>query len=195
MNFLAHSFLAENSKDLIIGNFIADSVKGKEINNYREGIIQGILLHRKIDSYTDQHPIVSNSKLKLRPHFSKYSSVVSDIYFDHFLALHWNAYSDVPLDEYSKSIYTIIRSEFEMMPEGVKYFFPYMEKDNWLFHYQSLYGMEQAFKGMSRRAKFDSKMENAVNVLKENYSFFENDFKLFFPELQEFVRSELGNHL
>ena len=191
MNFLAHSLLSGGSKDLIIGNFIADSIKGNEIKSYREGIVKGIILHRKIDSFTDQHPIVSNTKSKLRPHFSKYSSVVSDIYFDHFLAVHWKDYSAIPLKEFTENIYSIIRTEFDIMPEAVKYFFPYMERDNWLYHYHSFFGMEQAFKGMSRRAKFDSKMENAVAVLKENYQFLENDFKLFFPELQHYVLMEI----
>ncbi len=191
MNFLAHSLLSGSSRDLIIGNFIADSVRGNQYKDYREGIIKGILLHRKIDSFTDQHPVVGITKTRLRPYFSKYSSVVSDIYFDHFLAHHWRDYSQVPLKEFTENIYSIIRSEIDIMPEGVKYFFPYMEKDNWLYHYHSFFGMEQAFKGMTRRAKFDSKMENAVTVLKENYSFFEEDFRLFFPELQQYVLSEI----
>jgi acyl carrier protein phosphodiesterase len=189
VNFLAHAYLSGGSKDLVIGNFIADAIRGKDYEAYREGIIKGILLHRKIDTYTDQHPIVSRTKARLRPFFSKYSSVVSDIYYDHFLAFNWKEYSTEPLKEFTENIYTIIRSEFDTMPEEVKYFFPYMEKNNWLYNYQSFYGMEQAFKGMSKRAKFDSKMEKGVEVLKDNYQFFEEDFKLFFPELNEYVLS------
>ncbi len=187
MNFLAHAYLSGGSKDLIIGNFIADAVKGKDYQNYRPGIVEGILLHRKIDSYTDQHPIVSQTKIKLRPHFGKYSSVVSDLYYDHFLALRWNDYSNQSLKEFTTSIYEIIQAEIEMMPEDVKYFFPYMVKNDWLYNYQTFYGMERAFEGMSRRAKFDSNMEKAVEVLKNEYSAFENDFRQFFPELEKFV--------
>ncbi len=187
MNFLAHAYLSGDSKDIVIGNFIADAVKGKNYNNYRQGIIDGILLHRKIDSFTDQHPIVSRTKIRLRPHFGKYSSVVSDLYYDHFLALYWSDYSTKPLKDFTLSIYNIIQTEIEIMPEEVKYFFPYMVKNDWLFQYQTFYGMQRAFEGMSRRAKFDSKMENGVEVLKNEYDFFEQDFRQFFPELKKFV--------
>ncbi len=192
MNFLAHAFLSGADKDLIIGNFIADAVKGKEYQSYREGIIKGILLHRKIDSFTDHHEIVSQTKSTLRPYFGKYSAVVSDIYYDHFLALHWSEYSSEPLEKFTLHIYSIIEAEHALMPEEVKHFFPYMVKQNWLYNYQSFQGMERVFSGMSRRAKFDSKMENGVMVLKEHYKTFEEEFRLFFPQLQQYVLQEIG---
>ncbi len=189
MNFLAHAYLSGGIKDLMIGNFIADSVKGKNYNSYREGIIKGILLHRKIDTFTDQHPIVFQTKVLLRPYFGKYSSVVSDIYFDHFLALYWSEFSPQPLMEFTESLYCIIKEELSVLPEEVQYFFPYMVKNNWLYNYQSFYGMERVFEGMSKRAKFDSNMEKGVYVLKENYDFLEEKFRLFFPLLNAYVTS------
>src|SRR5947207_2830586 len=51
MNFLAHAFLSFNDPGLLVGNMIADSVKGKEADNYPDRIRQGILLHREIDSF------------------------------------------------------------------------------------------------------------------------------------------------
>jgi acyl carrier protein phosphodiesterase len=189
VNFLAHAYLSGGIRDLIIGNFIADSVKGKEYHSYREGIIKGILLHRKIDTFTDQHPIVFQTKTILRPYFGKYSSVVSDIYFDHFLALYWNEFSSEPLIDFTAYVYGIIKEELPKLPEEVQYFFPYMVKNNWLYNYQTMYGMERVFEGMSRRAKFDSNMEKGVEVLKENYIFFEEKFRQFFPLLNEYVQS------
>lgn len=190
MNFLAHAYLSGGNKDLIIGNFIADAVKGKEYRYYREGIIKGILLHRKIDSYTDSHPVVGKTKSRLRTYFGKYSSVVSDIYYDHFLAYYWNEFSPEPLAEFAENIYSIIRSETHILPEEVNYFFPFMEKQNWLFNYQSFQGLERVFAGMSRRAKFASNMESGVTVLKEHYVAFEEEFRSFFPELQQYVKEE-----
>jgi len=186
VNFLAHTFLSGENEDLIIGNFIADSVKGKEINNFRIGIQKGIYLHRQIDSYTDTHTVVGQVKEKIRPFFGKYAPVVADIYFDHFLAFFWNDYSNQPLKEYSRKIYQLINQEKEILPQGILKLLPYMEKDDWLYNYHSLYGMEQAFKGMSRRAKFQSNMEDGVKILTSEYSFFEEKFKFFFPELKDF---------
>ena len=38
MNFLAHLYLSGNDSDIMIGNFIADSVKGKAYKKYRPRI-------------------------------------------------------------------------------------------------------------------------------------------------------------
>ncbi|HVD99297.1 MAG TPA: acyl carrier protein phosphodiesterase [Cytophagaceae bacterium] len=195
MNFLAHAFLSGDNKDLIIGNFIADAVKGKDFKNYRDGVIRGILLHRKIDTFTDHHKVVALTKSRLRDDFGKYASVVSDIYYDHFLALHWKEYSQESLENFTQNIYHIIQSELELLPEEVKHFFPYMVKQNWLYNYQFFHGLERVFNGMSRRARFDSHMENGVLALKEQYADFEKDFLEFFPQLQEYVRDCLNQDL
>ena len=94
MNFLSHLYLAGNSEGLIIGNFIADSVKGSAYNNFSKEIQQGLILHRKIDSFTDSHPVVEQSKQRLRAKYKKYSSVIVDIYYDHYLAINWKKYSE-----------------------------------------------------------------------------------------------------
>jgi acyl carrier protein phosphodiesterase len=192
VNFLAHAYLSGGFKDLIIGNFIADAIKGKEYKEYRQGIIEGILLHRKIDIFTDQHPVVAQTRIRLRPYFGKYSPVVSDIYYDHFLAFHWSDYSKQSLKEFTSSVYTTIQDEIEIMPEEVQLFFPYMKKDDWLYNYSTFYGMQRSFEGMSRRAKFDSNMEKGVEVLQKEYVFLEEDFRQFFPELKAYVESVLS---
>jgi len=40
---------------------------------------------------------------------------------------------------------------------------------------------------MSRRTKFDSKMDESIVDLKKHYSEFEQEFKVFFIDLQQFV--------
>ena len=190
MNFLAHAFLSGENKDFIIGNFIADSVKGKKYLNYRHGIANGILLHRKIDTFTDRHPDVSIAKIHLYRHFGKYSSIVCDIYFDHFLALYWEDYSIEPLLSYTERIYSIIKEELDGLPEEVKYFFPSMMKHNWLYNYKNFNGLERTFDGMSRRTQFSSNMDKAVEVLKEEHYFFEGIFRQFFPLLMEYSSKE-----
>lgn len=191
MNFLAHAYLSGGSKDLIIGNFIADAIKGKEYKEYRQGIIDGILLHRKIDTFTDQHQIVAQTRVRLRPYFGKYSPVVSDIYYDHFLALHWSDHSKESLKEFTTNIYATIQDEIVSMPKDVQFFFPYMKKDDWLYNYSTFYGMQCSFEGMLRRAKFDSNMEKGVEVLQKEYVPLEEDFRQFFPELKAYVANIL----
>ena len=65
MNFLAHIYLSGENEGIIIGNFIADGIKGKKYEIYPHAIQKGILLHRAIDSYTDGHPTVRQSTKRL----------------------------------------------------------------------------------------------------------------------------------
>src|SRR6185436_15925335 len=60
----------------MIGNFIADYVKGNKKNDFPEKIRKGIELHRAIDDFTDHHPLTGRSKERIR---KKYSRKVYDI--------------------------------------------------------------------------------------------------------------------
>ena len=194
MNFLSHIYLSGNSEGLILGNFIADSVKGSDMNQFSSEIQKGIILHRKIDSFTDSHPIVARSKQRLREKYKKYASVIIDIYYDHYLAKNWNIYSDVELQIFIKNIYTIIKKNHFILPEKSAQFTKYMLQHDILFAYSKLEGIEKVLQGMARRATFESKMEHAIHDLKEHYLLFENEFKLFFPELIQFVKIDIENN-
>jgi acyl carrier protein phosphodiesterase len=191
MNFLSHLFLSGNAEHLIIGNFIADSVKGNAFNNYPAEIQKGILLHRKIDTFTDTHHIVELSKQRLREKYKKYASVIVDVYYDHYLAANWADYSQENLGQYTQKIYSLIEQNNHHLPQKSVLFNNYMVKYDILVAYSRLQGIERVLKGMAYRTTFVSNMEYAINDLKEHYHLFENEFKLFFPELQKFVNKEI----
>ncbi|SIT79468.1 ACP phosphodiesterase [Pontibacter indicus] len=191
MNYLAHVFLSGNDEALLLGNFIADAVKGKQLELYPADVARGIRLHRLIDAYTDTHPVVSETKARLRPHFRKYAPVVADLYFDHFLASRFNEFSSEPLEAYTSRVYTLINRHLASLPERVQHFFPYMMRQNWLLSYAEVTGIAQALGGLSRRTSFDSGMERAGEELLENYTLYDTDFSIFFPELIAYVEEVL----
>lgn len=166
---------------------MADAVKGKQVENYPEGIAKGIRLHRLIDTYTDTHPVVTQTKIRLRPKYKKYAPVVADMYYDHFLARHFNAYASVSLTDFVAQAYHIIQKHFALLPPRMQYLFPYMQRQNWLESYAQVQGIGQALEGMSRRTTFASGMETAVAELQVNYDFYLADFRAFFPELEQYV--------
>lgn len=190
MNFLSHLYLSGDSEGLLIGNFIADSVKGSTFNDFSPEVQKGILLHRKIDSFTDTHPIVEISKERLRPKYKKYASVIVDIYYDHYLAVNWENYSNISLDQYTKDVYSLIEKHKHTFPLKSQMFTKYMFEYNILSAYAHFAGIEKVLNGMSRRASFVSNMEHAIHDLKEHYPLFEHEFKSFFPELKEFVKTQ-----
>jgi acyl carrier protein phosphodiesterase len=192
LNYLAHLYLSGNDEELLLGNFIADAVKGNKAALYSPGIARGIKLHRLIDTYTDTHPVVSETKARLREKYKKYAPVVADLYFDHFLAKHFERFANESLEEYSQRAYSLINSHFAALPERVQYFFPYMMEQNWLLGYAKIEGIARALTGLSRRTSFVSGMETAGEELTLNYSLYHQDFELFFPELEDYVELMKG---
>lgn len=180
----------------MVGNFIGDFVKGRDLaEKFGEGIALGVELHREIDHYTDHHPVMRESKNRLRPKYRHYSGVITDIIYDHFLAVKWNTYSLEPLEQYAAKAYQLILDRDAIMPERVRQMLPYMMRGNWLVNYGKLEGIEKALSGMSRRATFDSRMDESIHDLKEHYDAFSREFDLFFPDLKNWSDNWLKNNL
>jgi acyl carrier protein phosphodiesterase len=190
LNFLAHIYLSGDSRDILIGNFIGDYVKGKNFSGYPAGVKRGILLHRRIDSFTDQHPITRSSKKTIAEKYGLYAGIVVDIYYDHFLSVNWDQYSDMPLREYIHDRYRLLDSRFSVFPAGVKSWFPYFIKSNWLETYTSFHGLHMVFKRMSYRTSLPDHAEYAVGQLRENYDLLKENFKEFFDEIREMVQKD-----
>ena len=176
MNFLAHLFLSGEDEEIIVGNFIADHVKGNSINKFSAGIKNGIYFHREIDAFTDNHPIFIQSKNRLAENYRKYAGVIVDMFYDHFLSANWNVYSDENIEVFTKRMYKILFKKYLTLPPKTRRILPFMAKDNWLVGYGRLEGLNSALKGMARRTSFESGMENAVEDLKMNYIIYKNEF-------------------
>lgn len=191
MNFLAHAYLSFGQDEILIGNFIGDFVKGKMVGNYRAGIRQGIRLHREIDTYTDTHPLVKASQSYLRPTFGHYSTVITDIFFDYFLGKFWDTFSQKPLELFVEETYQTISNHEHDLPEAFKEMFFWMKSQNWLLNYRTIEGVQKSLTGLSRRARFDSKMEQATDFLLEKEDEFQLIFFAFFKDLETFTQEKL----
>ena len=174
----------------MIGNFIADAVKGHHYHHFNERIQQGIIIHREIDSYTDAHPIVRISKRRLHPRYRHYDGVIIDILYDHYLAKNWSKYSEVPLDIYVNSVYSLLQENKAILPERVQQYLPIMMEQNWLLKYATIEGISEILAGMNRRTKGVSKMDLAKQDLVEQYQEFEQDFTLFFTDLEHHLEEK-----
>jgi len=132
MNYLAHFYLSHYDENLIIGNYIADDVKGKLYLDYPPEIQKGILLHRKIDHFTDTHNIVLNSKDLIRHHQKKYTPVVMDVFYDYFLAKDWKRHSEDELKDFTVFVYKTLFKNFSHLPLKSRVRLSFMAKGNWL---------------------------------------------------------------
>ncbi len=191
MNYLAHIYLSENDQLIALGNFMADEIKGKTYDIYSEKIKTGILLHRQIDSFTDQDETARISKRRLHKRYGHYSGIIIDILYDHFLAKNWPMYSEIPLEKFANDFYNFLEERYEILPDRIQHLTPYMIKDNWLVNYAGFEGIERVLIGMNKRTKMKSHMHLAIHDLKENYSALENDFFIFFEKLRNFSHNTL----
>ncbi|MCY7410964.1 MAG: ACP phosphodiesterase [Chitinophagales bacterium] len=183
MNHLAHLYLSRTSEKLMVGNFIADAVKGKKFQEYETEISKGIVMHRAIDTFTDAHVLVSHSKSFFRARYGLYSPVIIDLVYDHFLAKNFGNYSNEPLNIFCDRCYKVFEKYFSVMPPRNQHLFPYMQKENWLLSYAQVEGIKKSLTAISRRIKNNPGIENATEELQLHYDELENDFEKYFPLL------------
>lgn len=195
MNYLAHFFLSGTANPLFtLGNFLGDFVKGKKYNDYPAEIRQGILFHREVDTFTDGHPLVLQSKKRLFPRYHHYSAVLVDLYYDHLLAVNFMNYSRQRLSSFAAEVYAVLEEQREWLPEKAKLMAPYMIRDNWLVNYGTLEGLGMACAGIARRTRFPSGLETGPEELQLHYSAFQDEFRLFFPDIQQHMQEWLNTN-
>jgi acyl carrier protein phosphodiesterase len=170
-----------------VGNFIGDYVKGFELGRYTEMVRKGIMLHRHIDSFTDTNMIVKRSKTRIAEKYHKYSGIIIDIFYDHFLVNTWPAYSETPIEEFVLNVHGILTRYVETLPEGVRLFLPSFIKNNWIQKYSTIEGIEDVLHRMSSRTTLPEETKYAIQVLRDEYDKFHTEFSAFFPALINYV--------
>ena len=192
MNFLAHIYLSgTDDTDLMLGNFMADSVKGrKQFDTYSPAIQRGIILHRAIDKFTDKHAIVKQGIARLRPHQGRYSSVLLDIYYDYLLVNNWTIYSDTPLRTFTQSTYRKLLENQAVMPPKLQKSLPKMISGNWLENYGTEKGLTYTFQRVSERVRFESNIATAFQDFQQYEAIYTEEFNVFFPMLIDFAATE-----
>lgn len=180
MNYLAHLHLSGKDPDVMLGNFIADGIRGKLYLNYPEAIQKGILMHRMIDQFTDNHPIVRQSKKRLFSSQGHYAPVVVDMMYDHFLAKNWSTFSPVPLERFAQEFYAHLNQNNDLLPDRILDLKPYLVQQNWLVNYATIDGLQRALTGMHRRANHQSHMDTALSNILLDYDHYESEFLHFY---------------
>jgi acyl carrier protein phosphodiesterase len=190
MNFLAHTYLSGCNEEIIVGNFMGDYVKGKNYKLFPEQVKKGILIHRDIDSFTDMHQITRISKQRVASRYHKYAGIITDIFYDHFLASMWDNYSNLPLREFVKRTYDLLKRNYKVLPDAIKRWFPTFLENNWMMAYTTVDGIELVLERMSANTSLPDHSAFAVEVLRDQYALFMDDFLRFFPMIIKFLEKK-----
>lgn len=168
---------------------MGDFYKGPLEQQVDSIIRQGIWLHRKIDAYTDSHPLISGSKRRIDSRFGHYRGLLVDIFYDHFLACHWNRYSAVPLSRFTRAVYAILECHYGSLPTAMQRSVTHMINTDLLLSYRQLSGIERALAGIETRLRRPILLRSAVTELEQNYTELVLDFTYFFPQLCHYVQT------
>ena len=193
MNYLAHLHLAPDNPAARVGNLLGDFLKPSRAGHLPLPLQQGMLLHRQIDSHTDSHPLVRQSKNRIAPIRRRYAGILVDIFYDHFLARHWTSFSSMPLADFTARSYAELQAHRQWLPPRLLEILPRMQAQDWLGSYAETEGIAAVLRGFSRhRIQRDNPVASGIDDLLQQYSSLEADFLAFYPQLQQAVAQRLS---
>ena len=186
MNYLAHLHLGGNRPAQLLGSLYGDFVKGPLAGQWPAEIEAGIRLHRRIDAFTDSHPLIHSAKLRFPRERRRMAGVLLDVFFDHRLACDWGCFSDEPLEHFTQRVYGVL-GRTSGLPERLARIAPRMAAQDWLGSYRRFEVLRDVVAGMSRRLSRPSLLDGAWEELDRLYEPLSGDFREFYPGLQAFV--------
>lgn len=194
MNYLAHAYLSFQQPAILAGNIFSDFVKGKKKFDFPEDIQAGIMLHRTIDRFTDEHAATREANTIFKPGYRLYSGAFTDIVYDHFLANDNRQFTAEDLYRFSQEVYTVLDGYIEYFPEPFRRVFPWMKQQNWLYNYRRRSGIARSFEGLVARASYISESATAFKLFEDHYEHFQRLYDGFFPEVKLFALETLQSY-
>jgi acyl carrier protein phosphodiesterase len=191
MNFLAHAHLSFGHQKILVGNMISDFVKGKAQYDFDEEIRRGIILHRKIDEFTDAHAATKEASNFFRADYRLYSGPLMDIFYDHFLANDPVEFQNNSLFLFTEDVYKTLEENSIHLPARFLMLLPYMKSENWLYHYKDREGIERSIRGLVRRATYLSDDKTAIELFNKHYTALRACYDTFFRDVKDFTKVQL----
>ncbi len=185
MNYLAHLHLGGQRPGQLLGSLYGDFVKGQLHGQFNPEIEAAIQLHRSIDVFTDRHALVDVALSRFTLTRRRYAGIVLDVFFDHCLARDWALYADQPLSQFTSDVYRVLVAE-PQLPGRLAQIAPHMAANDWLGSYREFAVLDQVLRGISRRLSRPEELACAMQELERLYEPLSDDFRLFYPQLQEF---------
>ena len=187
MNFLAHAYFADGDAERIVGQFCGDFVRGGDLSGYSTGIQRGIRMHRQIDAFTDRHAAVLGVRPLFVPPLRRLAGVVTDVVYDHCLAIAWAHYSNRDFDHYIEEVTAALLAHKHDVPERMQGFIEFMIKHKVLQANRDFAGVSVTLQRLSARSRVFEPLAGGAAVAQANMGAIQASFDEFFPELQTHV--------
>jgi acyl carrier protein phosphodiesterase len=190
MNWLAHLYLSEPNPQFRVGNLLPDLASAAQLAFLPEPYQKGIRCHRQIDRFTDSHPRVQSCVRRFPPPYRRFGGILTDVYFDHFLARDWSEYSTVPLPDFINEIYRDIETCASVIPAQANQPLQRMREEDWLGSYHCIAGVTDILGRIGRRLRRPLDLPDSLTTFQEHETAFRDDFQVFWQNLLAHLRSQ-----
>ncbi len=151
MNYLAHLVLSYPATSLVVSNFTGDHIRNKDLDTFTKEVQLGVEMHRSIDTFTDMHPLSIAIRETLFKEYRHINRILVDIYYDHFLAIHFEAFHQQSLTLFNYEITILLQQHAGIMPLSAQGYLRGMKAQNWLLEYSSIAGIDITLTKMANR--------------------------------------------
>ena len=191
MNFLAHLHLAHLADSSLSGNLLADFVRGNPETHFPPEVVEGILMHRRIDVLTDNLPEVREAREWFRRETRRVAPITLDVMWDHFLSRHWAQISpDFPLPAFVGYARTQIATILPDSPPRFVNLNQHLWSEQWLERYRDMAFIQNVLNGMaSRRPRLEA-LRDSWHDLDRHYDALEERFWRFYPQMMDQARQK-----
>lgn len=189
MNYLAHLHLARHSPQAMLGAMLGDFVFGQAaLADWPPPVRTEIVVHRRVDRYTDSHPVVEAARALFPDGLRRYAGIALDVYYDHCLARDWPRYCEVPLAEFSAAAYALLLQDPDALPERLRRIAPLMAAHDWLGSYRQRDSVDRAVTRIaSRLSRNGERLVACLSQLRLHEDAITASFDAFYPQLQAYV--------
>jgi acyl carrier protein phosphodiesterase len=183
MNYLAHAFLGRSSPGEMVGQLLADEIKGRNLSAYPLEIQRGIVMHRWVDSHTDSTPALDDIKTLWRPHLGRITGIALDVTMDYYLSIHWQQYIDLPLADFIREVYIHLAANQLHWHTRGRFRLEKMIEQDWLSRYARLDGIALTMNQMAMRNALLKPLLQTPQLIDKHNITIEKCFHLLIHEL------------
>lgn len=183
MNHLAHLFLSRPTPESRVGNLLGDYRRGVSLESMPVAVLRGLENHHTVDRFTDNHPLVSESRALFSPRRRRFAGIALDVLFDHFLIRHWERFNAGDRDRYLDALYRDLIRAGPWMPPAMRADTQRMVHQDRFRAYGSLENVGMALDRMARRIRFANRFDGVIEEIRHHHDALEATFLEFFPQL------------
>lgn len=184
MNHLAHFLLAPGDDAGRAGTLLGDFIRGADLSAWPTEVEHAIRLHRRIDAFTDTHPVLIETRGVLPANLRRYAGILMDVYFDHLLIAQWEEWATAPLSHFADEVHATLARLAPTLPAPADRVAGGMATHKGLLASATHEGMARILARIGKRLSRPVALEQALPALTDAHTNLDEAFRRFFPDLQ-----------